>query len=137
MYSFHQKNLFCTQTFDKEKIKRGKGRTSCFCISWSINPKHLYFSSQSALGISLGRSQKRDTPHSTAQSQHWLMSRGLQKSAAHSTFFRMPPCCQPRFHLCCHPTPQPTMPVLYRPSPVEPCTKDETKRKGQTATTLP
>lgn len=140
MYSFHQKILFCTQTFDGEKIKKDKGRTSCFCISQSITPKHLYFSSQSTLGI-LHQTSWWETSSGThfapqlKTSTGWShKSQGPQNSTAHSTSFRMHHCCQPGFQPHGHPTPQPTM--LQCPSPVEPCTKDETKRKGQTATTL-
>lgn len=110
MHSFHQKNLFCTQTFDGEKIKKDKGRTSCFCISQSITPQHLYFSSQSALVIyppsdQLVRNQQWDTPHSTAQSQHCLIPQELRSTEEHSTFYilqdasllpsRVPPMLEP------------------------------------------
>lgn len=115
MYRFHQKDLFCTQTFDGEKIKRGKGRTSCFCISWSINPKHLYFSSQSALSIlhqtSWGEASSGThlTPQLKASTGWWAeVSRTVQHILHPSGCL---PAAKPRFHLCCHPTPQPTMPV--------------------------
>lgn len=139
-YSFHQKNSFSTQTFDEEKIKTDKGRTSCFCISQSITPKNLYLISQFALGIlcqtSWGETSSGThlSPQLKASTCWSHKSRGPQNSTAHSTSFRTHHCWQPGFHPCCHPTPQPTM--LHGPS-VEPCTKDEPKRKEQTSTTLP
>lgn len=115
MYHFHQKDLFCTQTFDGEKIKRGKGRTSYFCISWSINPKHLYFSSQSALSIlhqtSWGEASSGThlTPQLKASTRWWAEASRTAQHILHPSGCL--PAAKPRFHLCCHPTPQPTMPV--------------------------
>lgn len=74
------------------------------------------------------------TPQLKASTGWSHKSRSPQNSPAHSTSFRMQHCSQPRFRPRCHPTSQPTM--LHRPSPVEPRTKEEAKKKGQTATTL-
>lgn len=69
-------------------------RTSCFCISQSINPKHLYFSSQSALG-SLHQTSRWETSSETHLTPWLKASTGWshkswspQNSPAHSTSFR-------------------------------------------------
>lgn len=132
MYSFHQKNLFYTQTFDGEKIKKGKGRTSCLCISWNITPKHFYFSSQSALGTLYQTSwgEASSGTHLTLQlkaSNGWWAE--VSRTAQHILH---PSACLPAASQgpTCPVTPLHSQPCLHRPSPVEPHTKDK-REKGR------